>query len=115
MDRPDQRHRPHRSRRVHHASPANRTSLSWQRTTAASALVALFAAFTAVRLGEPHVAIAAGALALLVLAVGATTPLVSRRHPESREPYGYILRAAVVLALTGALGVTLAVEAVVGG
>jgi hypothetical protein len=108
-------HRPHRRHRVHGAGPANRTSLSWQRTTAASALVALFAAYTAVRLGEPAVAIASGALALVTLVVGATTPLVSRHHPESREPYGYIVRGAVVLALTGALGVTLAVAAVVGG
>lgn len=97
------------------SAPASRTSLSWQRTSASSALVALFAAFTAFRLGELPVAIAAGVVALVALVVGATTPRVSRSHPEDRHPYGLIMRGAVVLGVTGALGAALAVMAIVGG
>ena len=100
---------------VRRAGPANRTSLSWQRTSAAAALVAMFAAFTAFRLGEPGVAIAAGVIALLGLLVGATTPRVSRHRPEDRHPYAYIVRGAIVLGMTGLLGVALAVYALIDG
>lgn len=97
------------------SAPANRTSLSWQRTSASSALVALFAAFTAFRLGELPVAIAAGVVALVALVVGAAMPRVSRSHPEDRHPYSVIVCGAIVLATTGALGAALAVMAIVGG
>lgn len=100
---------------IRRAGPANRTTLSWQRTSASSALVALFAAFTAVRLGEPAVAVAAGVVALGALVLGATNPRVPRHHPELRHPHGYIVRGAIVLALTGLLGAALAVYAIVGG
>lgn len=89
--------------------------MSWRRTSASSALVALFAAFTAFRLGELPVAIASGAVALGALVVGATSPRVSRRHPEDRHAYGFIVRGAVVLAVTELLGAVLAVTAIVGG
>ena len=52
-------------------APVDRTSLSWQRTAAHSTLVALFAAITAVRLGEPAVASAAGVLILTAVVVAA--------------------------------------------
>lgn len=97
------------------AGPANRTTLSWQRTAASSALVGLFAAFTAFRLGELGVAVAAGVVALGALILGATNPRVSRHHPELRHPYGHIVRGAIVLALTGLVGAAVAVYALVGG
>ena len=100
---------------IRRAGPANRTSLSWQRTSAAAALVAMFAAFTAFRLGEPGVAIASGVVALVGLLVGATTPRVSRHRPEDRHPYAFIVRGAIVLAMTGLLGVALAVYAIIDG
>ena len=97
------------------AGPANRTSLSWQRTSAAAALVAMFAAFTAFRLGEPGVAIAASVVAVVGLLLGAATPRASRHRPEDRHLYAFIVRGAVVLAMTGMLGVALAVYALVDG
>lgn len=100
---------------IRRSGPANRTSLSWQRTSAAAALVAMFAAFTAFRLGEPGVAIASGIVAVVGLLLGATTPRVSRHRPEDRHPYAFIVRGATVLAMTGLLGVALAVYAIIDG
>lgn len=100
---------------IRRAGPANRTTLSWQRTSASSALVGLFAGFTAFRLGELGVAVAAGAVALGALILGATNPRVSRHHPELRHPYGHIVRGAIVLALTGLVGAAVAVYALVEG
>lgn len=97
------------------AGPANRTTLSWQRTSAAAALVGLFAAFTAFRLGEPAVAIAAGVVAFGAIVLGATNPRLPRHNPELRHPYGHIVRGAIVLALTGAVGAMLAAFAIIGG
>ena len=97
------------------AGSANRTTLSWQRTSASAALVAMFAAFTAFRLGEPGVAIAAGVVAIGGLIIGATTPRVSRHRPEERHPYPFIVRGAILLGITGLLGAALAVYALADG
>ncbi len=96
-------------------APVDRTSLAWQRTSATAALVALFAAVTALRLGEPAVGIAAIVLALIGLVVGATTPRVHRSTADYRDPWPVIVRAAVVLGLSALVGATLAVGAVIGG
>lgn len=101
-------------RRVGRA-PVDRTSLAWQRTSATAALVALFAAVTALRLGEPAVGIAALVLSGVGLVVGASTPRVHRSTAEQRDPWPIIVRAAVVLGLSAAVGVMLAVAAIVGG
>lgn len=95
--------------------PVDRTSLAWQRTSATAALVALFAAVTALRLGEPAVGVAAFVLSLVGLVVGASTPRVRRSEAEQRDPWPIIVRAAVVLLLTAAVGVMLAIAALVGG
>ncbi|WAB82415.1 hypothetical protein OVN18_05270 [Microcella daejeonensis] len=96
-------------------APVDRTSLAWQRTSATAALVALFAAVTAVRLGEPAVGIAATVLALVGLIVGATTPRVHRSTADRRDPWPVIVRAAVVLALSAVVGIMLAIAALAGG
>ncbi|WP_168914705.1 hypothetical protein [Microcella flavibacter] len=96
-------------------SPVDRTSLAWQRTSATAALVALFAAVTALRLGEPEVGIAATALSVVGLVVGASTPRVRRSTAEHRDAWPVVVRAAVVLVLSAAVGVMLAVAALVGG
>ena len=54
-------------------------------------------------------------LSLIGLAVGASTPRVRRSTAEQRDPWPVIEWAAVVLGLTAAVGVMLAVAAVLGG
>ena len=95
------------------AGSAERTTLAWQRTTAAAALVALWAAFTSLRLGEPTVGIASTVIALGALLLGVTTPRVSRHHPEHRPTWLLIERASLVLGLTALLGVLLVIAEVV--
>lgn len=90
-------------------APVDRTSLSWQRTEAHSTLVALFAAITAVRLGEPAVAIAAGALILAVVIVAASTPRVHRSTAERRDPWSLMVRTAAVVVLSAVVAVVLLV------
>jgi len=90
-------------------APVDRTSLSWQRTEAHSTLVALFAAITAVRLGEPAVAIAAGALILAAVIVAASTPRVHRSTAERRDPWSLMVRTAVVVVLSAVVAVVLLV------
>lgn len=90
-------------------APVDRTSLSWQRTVLHSAIVALFAALTAIRLGEPAVAIAAAVLAGFSIVVGATTPRVTRADVERREPWALMLRTVIVLGASAVVGVMLVV------
>ena len=90
-------------------APVDRTSLSWQRTEAHSTLVALFAAITAVRLGEPAVAIAAGALILASVIVAASTPRVHRSTAERRDPWSLMVRTAAVVVLSAVVAVVLLV------
>lgn len=90
-------------------APVDRTSLSWQRTAMHSAVVALFAAITAIQLGEAAVAVAAAVLAGLSIVVGATTPRVTRSDVEQRDPWMLMLRTVVVLGVSAAVGVMLVV------
>jgi hypothetical protein len=90
-------------------APVDRTSLSWQRTAAHSTLVALFAAITAVRLGEPAVASAAGVLILTAVVVAATTPRVHRSTAERRDPWSLMVRTAGVVVLSAVVAVVLLV------
>lgn len=85
----------------------NRTTLAWERTSAAASLVALWAAFTSYRLGEPAVGIVSTVVALAALVLGVTTPRASRSHPGRRPTWQLIERATLVLALTASLGVML--------
>lgn len=77
--------------------PVDRTSLSWQRTSAHSSLVALVAAATALQLGEPLVGIIAAGLAMATLLIGATTPRVRRSTAEHRDPWALMVRTLLVL------------------
>ena len=90
-------------------APVDRTSLSWQRTAAHSTLVALFSSITAVRLGEPAVAIAAGVLILTTVIVAATTPRVHRSTAERRDPWSLMVRTAAVVVLGAVVAVVLLV------
>lgn len=90
-------------------APVDRTSLSWQRTAAHSTLVGLFATITAVRLGEPAVAVAAGVLILTAVIVAATTPRVHRSTADRRDPWPLMVRTAVVVVLSSVVAVVLLV------
>jgi len=90
-------------------APVDRTSLSWQRTTAHSIIVSLVAAITSLQLGEPSVGIAAGALALVALGIGATTPRVHRSTAERREPWDLMARTVAVLGLSAVVALVLVV------
>ncbi len=90
-------------------APVDRTSLSWQRTTAHSALVALVAAATALRLGEPLVGIVAASLAMVALVVGATTPRVRRSTADRRDPWPLMLRTLAVLGASALVALMLVV------
>lgn len=90
-------------------APVDRTSLSWQRTTAHSLVVALVAAITSIQLGEPAVAIAAGILAIVALGIGATTPRVRRSTAERREPWALMVRTVAVLGLSAVVAIVLVV------
>lgn len=90
-------------------APVDRTSLSWQRTAMHSAIVAVFAAVTSFQLGEPAVAIAAAVLAGFSIIVGATTPRVTRRDVEQRDPWVLMLRTVVVLGASAVVAVMLVV------
>jgi chaperone required for assembly of F1-ATPase len=90
-------------------APVDRTSLSWQRTAAHSTLVALFAAITAVRLGEPAVAIAAGVLILASVVVAASIPRVRRATAEHRDPWALMVRTTAVVLMGSVIAVVLLV------
>ncbi len=90
-------------------APVDRTSLSWQRTTAHSIVVALVAAITSLQLGEPAVAIAAGILAIVALGIGATTPRVRHSTAERREPWALMVRTVAVLGLSAVVALVLVV------
>jgi len=78
------------------------------------ALVALLAAIAALRLGEPAVGIAAAVLAVIGIVVGASTPRVRRSTAHQRDPWPLVMRATIVLGLSAAVGVMLAVSALFG-
>lgn len=90
-------------------APVDRTSLSWQRTAAHSALVALVAAATALQLGEPLVGIIAAGLAIVALVVGATTPRVRRSTADRRDPWPLMVRTLLVLLASSVVALTLVV------
>jgi hypothetical protein len=90
-------------------TPADRTSLSWQRTGLHSALLALVAAVTAIALGEPAVAVVASVIAGFAIVVGATTPRVKRADLETRDPWLLMVRSVVVLSASALVGVMLVV------
>jgi len=92
-----------------HRAPVDRTTLSWQRTVMHSVIVALVAAFTAIYLGEPAVAVVAALLAAFAVIMGATTPRVKRAELDQRDPWMLILRTALVLAASGLVAVMLVV------
>lgn len=78
------------------------------------ALVALIAAAAALRLEEPAVGIAAAVLAVIGILVGASTPRVRRSTADQRDPWPLVVRATIVLGLSAAVGVMLAVSALLG-
>lgn len=96
-------------------APVDRTSLSWQRTAAHSALVALVAAATALQLGEPFVGIIAAGLAIVALAVGATTPRVRRSTAERRDPWNLMVRTLLVLLASSLVAIVLVVTVALDG
>ena len=90
-------------------APVDRTSLSWQRTTIHSAILALFAAVTSIQLGEPVVAVVAAIIAGFAIVVGATTPRVTSADVDDRDPWMLMLRAVVVLSASALVAVMLVV------
>lgn len=90
-------------------APADRTSLSWQRTAMHAALLALVAAVTSITLGKPAVAVVAVVLAGFAIVVGATTPRVKRAEVDHRDPWLLMLRTVIVLGATALVGVMLVV------
>ncbi len=90
-------------------APVDRTSLSWQRTALQASLVALFAALTALRLGEPTVGVIAAVLAVAAVVAGAATPRVKRAELDARDPWGLMLRTVFVLAASALVTVVLVV------
>ena len=93
-------------------APVDRTSLSWQRVAANSALVAIVAAATALQLGEPLVGMIAAALALVALVVGATTPRARRSTVDRREPWPLMVRTLIVLLTSSVVVLALVVSVV---
>lgn len=96
-------------------APVDRTSLSWQRTAAHSALVALVAAATALQLGEPLVGIIAAALAMAALLIGATTPRVHRSTVERRDPWALMVRTLIVLLASSMVAIMLIASVALDG
>jgi amino acid permease len=92
-----------------HRAPADRTTLSWQRTVMHSVIVTLAGAFAAIYLGEPAVGVLAALLAAFAITVGATTPRVKRSDLDQRDPWTLMLRTALVLAASGVVAVMLVV------
>ncbi len=90
-------------------APVDRTSLSWQRTALQASLVALFAALTALRLGEPTVGVIAAVLAVAAVVAGAATPRVKRAELDGRDPWGLMLRTVLVLSASALVTVVLVV------
>lgn len=90
-------------------APVDRTSLSWQRTALQASLVALFAAVTALRLGEPTVGVVAAVLAAAAVVAGATTPRVKRAELDGRDPWALMVRTVVVLSASAVVTVVLVV------
>lgn len=90
-------------------APVDRTSLSWQRTALQASLVALFAALTALRLGEPVVGVVAAALAAAAVVAGAATPRVTRASLDGRDPWNLMLRTVLVLLASALVTVVLVV------
>ncbi len=90
-------------------APVDRTSLSWQRTALQASLVALFAALTALRLGEPTVGVIAAVLAVAAVVAGAATPRVKRADLDGRDPWGLMLRTVLVLSASALVTVVLVV------
>jgi len=90
-------------------TPVDRTSLSWQRTALQASLVALFAAVTALRLGEPTVGVIAAVLAAAAVVTGATTPRVKRAELDVRDPWALMVRTVVVLTASAVVTVMLVV------
>ncbi len=88
-------------------APVDRTSLAWQRTALQASLVALFAALTALRLGEPSVGAVGAVLAAGAVLVGAATPRVHRSQLAGREPWALIVRTVVVLAASALVTIVL--------
>lgn len=78
-------------------APVDRTSLAWQRTALQASLVALFAAVTALRLGEPSVGVVAAVLAATAVVAGAATPRVKRVELDVRDPWALMVRTVLVL------------------
>jgi len=92
-----------------HRAPADRTTLSWQRTVMHAAIVTLAGAFAAIYLGESAVAVVAALLAAFAVIMGATTPRVKRSELDQRDPWTLMLRTALVLAASGLVAVMLVV------
>lgn len=90
-------------------APVDRTSLAWQRTALQASLVALFAAVTALRLGEPTVGVVAAVLAAAAVVAGAATPRVKRADLDGRDPWGLMLRTVLVLSASALVTVVLVV------
>lgn len=88
-------------------APVDRTSLAWQRTALQAAIVALFAALTALRLGEPSVGVFAALLAAGAVVTGAATPRVHRSQLVGRDPWALIVRTVLVLVASAIVTVVL--------
>lgn len=81
----------------------DRSSLSWQRTMAQSALVVLFAAVTSIRVGEPVVTIAAAILAVVAFGLAMFAPSAGSRTAA----WPLMRTAAAVTVVAGLLGAAL--------
>jgi hypothetical protein len=87
----------------------DRSSLSWQRTMAQSALVVLFAAVTSIRVGEPVVTIGAAALALVAFGIAAFAPSAGSR----KSAWPLMRTAATVTVVAGLLGAAIPIALIV--
>lgn len=87
----------------------DRSSLSWQRTTAQAALVVLFAAVTSIRVGEPAVTIGAGVLAVVAFALAAFAPSAGSR----KSAWSLMRSVAIVTIVAGMLGAAIPIALIV--
>ena len=87
----------------------DRSSLSWQRTTAQAALVVLFAAVTSIRVGEPAVTIGAGVLAVVAFGLAAFAPSAGSR----KSAWSLMRSVATVTIVAGMLGAAIPIALIV--
>lgn len=90
-------------------APVDRTSLSWQRTALQASVVAIVAALTALRLGEPAVGVVAAVLAAAAVIAGAATPRVHNATVARHDPWRLMLRTVLVLIASATVALMLVV------